>query len=70
LPRDLLARIRTAIRGLAVNPRPIGYKKLEGYADLYRIRVGDWRIVYTIEDDQLIVLVVEISPRGAVYRDL
>lgn len=70
LPRNLAQRLDRAILKLATNPRPIGYKKLEGYSDLYRIRVGDWRIVYTIEDDQLIVLVVEISPRGGVYREL
>lgn len=70
LPRNLAERIDRAILKLASDPRPIGCKKLEGYADLYRIRVGDWRSVYAIEDEQLIVLVVEISPRGGAYRDL
>jgi mRNA interferase RelE/StbE len=69
LPKDLLQRLRQAIDGLATNPRPTGYKKLAG-SDFYRIRVGDWRIIYTIEDDQLIVLIVTISPRGSAYRDL
>jgi mRNA interferase RelE/StbE len=70
LPRDLLERIRKAIRALANDPRPRGYKKLAGHENLYRIRVGDWRISYAIEEDRLIVLVLEISPRGDAYRSL
>lgn len=70
LDGDTLERIRRAIGGLASEPRPIGYKKLSGYENLYRIRVGDWRIIYAIEDKQLIVLVLEISPRGGAYRSI
>jgi mRNA interferase RelE/StbE len=70
LPKNLLVRIGKAIDGLAGNPRPEGCKKLEGYDNLYRIRVGDWRISYAIEDDQLIVLVIEVAPRGGAYRKL
>ena len=70
LDGDLLERIRQAIRGLASEPRPLGYKKLTGYENLYRIRVGDWRIIYAIEDAQLIILVLEIPPRGGAYRNL
>ena len=70
LDGDLLERIRQAIRGLATEPRPIGHKKLTGYENLYSVRVGDWRIIYAIEDKQLIVLVLEISPRGGAYRNL
>lgn len=70
LDGDTLERIRKAIRTLALDPRPTGMKKLAGYDNLFRLRVGDWRIIYAIEDDQLIVLVLEISPRGGAYRDL
>lgn len=70
LPKDLLERLRAAIRGLATQPRPDGCKKLAGYANLYRVRVGDWRIVYAIEDDALLVLILDISPRGGAYRNL
>ncbi len=70
LDGDILERIRHAIRELGNDPRPMGYKKLTGYEGLYRIRVGDWRIIYAIEDNQLIILVLEISPRGGAYRDL
>jgi len=68
IPQDLLRRIDQAIQSLAVNPRPVGCKKLAGYDNLFRIREGDWRISYAVEADRLIVLVVEISPRGAAYR--
>lgn len=70
LPKNLLVRISKAIDGLAGDPRPEGCKKLEGYDNLYRIRTGDWRISYAIEDDQLIVLVIEVAPRGGAYRKL
>ncbi len=70
LPRDVRERIDRAILALAEDPRPAGCKKLEGYADLYRVRVGDWRIVYAIKDAELIVLVIEVAPRGGAYRNL
>jgi mRNA interferase RelE/StbE len=70
LDGDMLERIRRAVRGLANEPRPPGYKKLSGYENLYRIRVGDWQIIYAIEDDRLIVLVLEISSRGGAYRNI
>jgi mRNA interferase RelE/StbE len=70
LSGDTLERIRQAIRNLALDPHPSGAKKLAGHENLFRIRVGDWRIIYAIENDQLIVLVLEVSPRGGAYRDL
>jgi mRNA interferase RelE/StbE len=70
LPKPLEARIRSAISGLASEPRPPSCVKLVGFTNLWRIRVGDWRIVYVIEDDQLIIVVVEIGPRGSAYRNL
>lgn len=70
LPQNVGERIDQAILSLADDPRPPGSKKLVGYEDLYRIRVGDWRIVYTIRDEQLLILVVRIAPRGTVYRGL
>lgn len=70
LPREVLSRVDRLILRLADDPRPAGCKKLKGYENLYRLRVGNWRIVYAVEDDKLIVLVIEISPRGQVYREL
>ena len=65
---EMLKRTRQAIGLLAENPRPGGYKKMVGRNNLFRIRVGGWRIIYAIEDDQLIVLVLEIAPRNRIYR--
>jgi mRNA interferase RelE/StbE len=65
-----LDRLRLAIRELKNDPRPQGYKKIVGYDNLYRIRVGEWRIIYAIEDDQLIILVLEVGLRGSIYREL
>lgn len=70
LPRDLRERMARAIDEFATNPRPPGSIKLVGYSDLYRRRVGDWRIIYTVQDDRLIVLVITITPRGSAYKDL
>ena len=70
LDGETLERIYHSIRSLANDPRPTGVKKLAGYEALYRIRVGDWRVIYAIEEDRLIVLVLEISPLGGAYRDL
>lgn len=70
LPRPLLRRITAAIEDLAAEPRPHGCKKLAGLDNHYRIRVGDWRISYAVYDDRLLVLVVEVSPRGDAYRNL
>ena len=68
LPTPLRRRITEAVEGLESKPRPHGVKKLTGAENLWRIRVGDYRIVYTIEDDRLIVLVVKIGHRRKIYR--
>ena len=60
-------RIKAAIYALADNPRPPGCKKLTG-REGWRIRVGRYRILYEIEDNELIVLVVHIGHRREVYR--
>jgi mRNA interferase RelE/StbE len=70
VPADLRRRILARLHELESDARPTGCKKLTGYRDLYRIRVGDWRITYAIKDAELIVLVVEVAPRGGAYRDL
>ena len=49
-------------------PRPHGFEKLNGTDQLYRIRVGDYRIVYAVEDERLLVLVVKVGHRREVYR--
>lgn len=70
LPADRQDEIRAAIRKLSDDPRPSGNKRLRGKAGLWRIRAGDYRIVYTIRDDVLVVLVVRVGHRREVYRGL
>jgi mRNA interferase RelE/StbE len=53
---------------LGNNPRPDGYIKLKGADNLFRVRIGPYRIIYTIQDDKLIVLVLEIGDRKDVYK--
>ena len=62
-----IKRILTAIRGLASDPRPPQAKKLSGQ-DRYRLRQGNYRILYSIEDVRLIVCVVKVGDRRDVYR--
>ena len=61
-------RIGARIDALAANPRPAGAKQLAGPGKLYRVRVGDHRIIYQIRDAVLLVLVVGIGHRREVYR--
>jgi len=61
-------RVVARIEALAENPRPAGVTKLRGVANAWRIRVGDYRVLYTIEDGRLVVLVVKIGHRREVYR--
>lgn len=62
-------RIKAAIRALAEEPRPTGALKLAGFdPPAWRLRVGEYRIVYEIFDDELVVLVVNVAPRGEVYK--
>jgi len=58
------------IRALAQNPRLQGCKKLQGYKELYRIRSGNYRIVYTIREKMLLVFVVRVAHRKDIYRHL
>ena len=70
VPADLRRRILARLYELESDSRPAGCKKLAGHDDLYRVRVGDWRVTYAIKDAELIVLIVEVAPRGGAYRDL
>lgn len=65
-PRDR-SRLQGAIRLLAEDPRPPGARKLQA-REGYRVRVGDHRILYTIEDAVLLVVIVTLGHRGDVYR--
>ena len=68
LPVGDLRRVVDRIRGLTQQPRPSGCEKLSGEAERYRIRLGDYRIVYGIDDSAHVVEIVKIGHRREVYR--
>ena len=68
LDRDIQRRLDIKICSLADNPRPPGVVKMAGAEDHWRVRVGDWRIIYSILDRELVVLVVKLGHRSEIYR--
>ncbi|MGA0558630.1 type II toxin-antitoxin system RelE family toxin [Larkinella sp. VNQ87] len=67
LPVQVIQQIQEAVLKLADDPRPAQCKKLKGFKDLYRIRIGDYRIIYSIRDSVLIVEVLRIGNRKDIY---
>lgn len=67
IPKDYYRAIYECINGLSTNPRPNGVKKMQGYKNLYRIRCGDYRIIYSIEDSKLMVLIEKVGHRRDIY---
>jgi mRNA interferase RelE/StbE len=65
---SLIRRIINALRALETNPHPPGSMKLKGGAELYRVRVGDYRVIYQVREAVLLVLVVQIGHRREIYR--
>ncbi len=62
-------RVAAAIRSLGSDPRPVGATKLKNFEPAaWRVRVGQYRIVYEIHDDALLIIIVNVAPRGEVYR--
>ncbi|AFZ26058.1 cytotoxic translational repressor of toxin-antitoxin stability system [Cylindrospermum stagnale PCC 7417] len=68
LPNDIKEHVYEKIAQLAEVPRPDGVVKLKGYENEYRVRVGDYRLRYEIEDQQLIILLLQCKHRRDVYR--
>jgi len=68
LPREAQLKLNQRIESLSIEPRPRGSKKLKGATELWRIRVGDYRVVYEVRDKILVVLVVRVAHRREVYR--
>jgi mRNA interferase RelE/StbE len=68
LPLAVASRVATKIVALASDPRPSGVKKLKGQLDLWRIRAGDYRIIYTIEDRARLVDIVRVRHRSKAYE--
>lgn len=69
LPVKLIARIIARLENLAFNPRPPGCKKLSGGENEWRIRVGDYRVIYSIDDKARMVDVTRIAHRREVYNN-
>ena len=68
LSRADQVRLIRAMQALASDPRPPGCRKLSGYDDVFRIRVGRYRILYSIEDRRLVIIVLKVGDRKDVYR--
>ena len=68
LSSQSITRIFSRVESLGSNPRPSGCKKLRGGNDEWRVRVGDYRLVYTINDTELLVEVTRIRHRSEVYK--
>jgi mRNA interferase RelE/StbE len=67
LPSGAYERVRDAIRALAQDPRPLGCLKLTG-REGWRIRVGDYRVIYELDDKQRVVIILHVGHRRDVYR--
>ena len=68
LPKDVQRRLDARLLALQDNPRPPGMKPLAGMSGVYRLRVGDYRILYEVHHDRVLVLVLRIGHRREVYR--
>jgi mRNA interferase RelE/StbE len=68
LPLDVQQKVVAKLEELAIEPRPDGVTKLEGSDNLYRVRLGKYRIIYEIQDGLLLVTVVKVKHRKDVYR--
>jgi len=70
LRSDLWSRVRDAILSLRDDPKPQGSLKLHGVVDAYRLKVGDYRIVYEVDDASQVVTIRRVKHRSEVYRGL
>jgi len=68
LDNSVFRRIDRKVLALANNPRPPGCKKLKGYKDQWRVRVGDWCVIYLIDDEAKLVSVTRVAHRRGVYE--
>ena len=68
LPRKDQERVVRAIQPLARDPRPRGSRKLSGYDDVFRIRVGHYRLLYSVSNRKLVIIILKIGHRRGVHR--
>lgn len=67
LPSPIIVKIQTEVLLLADNPFPAGYKKLKGFKAMYRIRIGDYRVIYTVHHQIITIEILKIGHRKDVY---
>ena len=70
LPSDIRRRIDPVLNSLSETPRPAGTVKLQGSAQLYRVRIGQYRVIYQIDDAEKLITVTHIQHRRDAYRSL
>ncbi len=70
LRREDQVRVLRAIRSLATEPTPPGSRKIRGYDDLFRIRVGNYRILYRVTGRRLVIIILKIGHRREIHRSL
>lgn len=70
LDKSVARRVIKAVDALSLAPHPNGARPLAGYPNLWRIRVGNYRVVYTVKDTELVVLALRVAHRSSVYRSL
>jgi len=68
LPRTDQVRVIRVIQALSTDPRPPGCRKLSGYDDVFRVRIGRYRALYSIEDRRLVIIVLKVGDRKDIYR--
>ncbi len=68
LNRENQVRVLRAIQSLASEPQPPGSRKLRGYEDIYRIRIGTFRVLYSVEKGRLLIIVLKVGHRKDIYR--
>lgn len=68
LPRGDQIRVLRVIRALSTDPRPPGCRKLTGFNDVFRVRIGRYRVLYSVEDRRVVIIVLKVGDRKDVYR--
>ena len=69
-PKKVRRQVVKGIQSLAADPRPAGCQKLAGTQDRYRLRQGSYRIVFSVRDEELVVILVKVGHRSDVYKNL
>lgn len=70
LPKDVQQALGSQVSALAENPHPADSRKLKGAGNCYRLRHGDYRLIYTILQDHVLILVLRVGHRGDIYRSV